>query len=154
MRRNMIETVMGAVVLLVAVLFLWVAYRTAHVESPAGYDITATFGRSGGIAVGSDVRISGIKVGSVTDRRLDTKTYEAVITMTIAKDVMLPADTDASVASEGPLGGRYVRLEPGSSPTPIPPDGHIQETRGFRSLEDQVGEIIFLATGKRDDPRP
>lgn len=154
MRRNLIETVMGAVVLLVAGLFLWVAYTTAHVETPAGYDITATFGRAGGIAIGSDVRISGIKVGSVTDRQLDTRTYEAVVTMTIAKDVMLPEDSVASIASEGPLGGRYVRLEPGSSSTPIAAEGQIRETRGFRSLEDQVGEIIFLATGKRDESRP
>jgi phospholipid/cholesterol/gamma-HCH transport system substrate-binding protein len=154
MRRNLIETVMGAVVLLVAGLFLWLAYTTARVDTPAGYDITATFGRSGGIAAGSDVRISGIKVGTVSVRRLDTKTYEAVVTMTIANDVMLPEDTVASIASEGPLGGRYVRLEPGSSSTPIVPGGRIQETRGFRSLEDQVGEIIFLATGKRDDSKP
>ena len=154
MRRNLIETVMGAVVLLVAGLFLWVAYTTAHVGAPAGYAVTATFGRAGGIAVGSDVRISGIKIGSVTDRRLDTKNFEAVVTMTIAQDVALPEDTIASIANEGPLGGRYVRLEPGNASTPIPAGGRIRETRGFRSLEDQVGEIIFLATGKRDEPKP
>lgn len=153
MRRNLIETVMGAVVLLVAGLFLWVAYTTANVTAPAGYAISATFGRAGGIAVGSDVRISGIKVGSVTDRQLDTNSFEAVVTMSITHDVALPEDTVASVASEGPLGGRYVRLEPGNSSTVIPSGGRIRETRGFRSLEDQVGEIIFLATGKTNDPK-
>ncbi|MBK8210691.1 MAG: outer membrane lipid asymmetry maintenance protein MlaD [Rhodospirillales bacterium] len=152
MRRNLIETVMGAVVLLVAGLFLWVAYTTAHVRAPAGYAVTAIFGRAGGITVGSDVRISGIKIGAVTDRHLDTKSFDALVTMTIAQDVALPEDTIASIASEGPLGGRYVRLEPGNAATPIPAGGRIRETRGFRSLEDQVGEIIFLATGKRDEP--
>ena len=69
MRRNLIETVMGAVVLLVAGLFLWLAYTSAHVETPAGYDIMATFGRAGGIAVGSDVEC--LDVGLVAHLALD-----------------------------------------------------------------------------------
>lgn len=154
MRRNLIETVMGAVVLLVAGLFLWLAYTTANLRAPTGYTVTAIFGQAGGIAVGNDVRISGIKVGSVTERELDTRNFDAMVTMTIAANVPLPEDTVASIASEGPLGGRYVRLEPGGAATTIPPGGRVRETRGFHSLEDQVGEIIFLATGKRDEPKP
>jgi phospholipid/cholesterol/gamma-HCH transport system substrate-binding protein len=148
MRRNLIETVMGAVVLLVAALFVYFAYNTAQVHSAPGYPVQASFGKVGGLAVGSDVRISGIKVGSVTARTLDPKTYDAILTMTIDEGVQLPESTIASIASEGPLGGRYVRLEPGSSSTMIAPGGMIKQTRGYRSLEDQVGEIIFLATGK------
>jgi phospholipid/cholesterol/gamma-HCH transport system substrate-binding protein len=148
MRRNLIETVMGAVVLLVAALFVYFAYNTAQVRSAPGYPITASFGKVGGLSVGSDVRISGIKVGSVTARALDVQSYEAVVTMSIDDGVKLPEDTIASIASEGPLGGRYVRLEPGTSSTALQPGGTIKETRGYRSLEDQVGEIIFLATGK------
>ena len=152
MRRNLIETVMGAVVLLVAALFVFFAYNTAQVHSAPGYPITASFGKAGGLSVGNDVRISGIKVGNVTARRLDLHTYEAVVTMSIDDYVKLPDDTIAGIASEGPLGGRYVRLEPGTSPTALPPGGVIKETRGYRSLEDQVGEIIFLATGKSGAP--
>ena len=148
MRRNLIETVMGAVVLLVAALFVYFAYTTAQVYSVPGYQITASFGKVGGLAVGSDVRISGVKVGTVTSRALDPRNYEAIVTMRIDKDVKLPEDTIASITSEGPLGGRYVRLEPGTSATALEPGGAIRETRGYRSLEDQVGEIIFLATGK------
>jgi phospholipid/cholesterol/gamma-HCH transport system substrate-binding protein len=148
MRRNLIETVMGAVVLLVAALFVYFAYHTAQVRSAPGYPITASFGKVGGLSVGNDVRISGIKVGSVAARALDLQSYEAVVTMSIDDGVKLPEDTIAGIASEGPLGGRYVRLEPGTSPTALQPGGAIKQTRGYRSLEDQVGEIIFLATGK------
>ena len=155
MRRNLIETVMGAVVLLVAALFVWFAYTTAQCARRAGYTVTATFGKAGGIAVGNDVRISGIKVGSVTARELDTHElrgggdHEHRRRRQAARGYRRQ-----SIASEGPLGGRYVRLEPGGASATIPPGGHIRETRGFRSLEDQVGEIIFLATGKRDEPKP
>lgn len=148
MRRNLIETVMGGVVLLVAALFVYFAYHTAQVHSPPGYPVSASFGKVGGLTVGSDVRISGVKIGSVTARALDPQTYAAIVTMTIDDGVKLPDDTVASIANEGPLGGRYVRLEPGTSPSALPRGGVIKQTRGYRSLEDQVGEIIFLATGK------
>lgn len=154
MRRNVIETVMGAVVLIVAVLFVWFAYATTQVSSAPGYPVTAQFGQAGGLAVGSDVRISGIKVGTVATRALDPATYTALFTLRIDEGVSLPVDTVASIASEGVLGGRYVRLEPGASPEKIPAGGKIRETRSFRALEDQVGEIIFLATGKPDTAKP
>lgn len=153
MRRNLIETVMGAVVLLVAALFVYFAYNTAQVHSAPGYPVKASFGKLGGLAVGSDVRISGVKIGSVTTRILDPKSYDAIVTMTIDDGIELPESTIASIASDGPLGGRYVRLEPGSSSTMIAPGGMIKQTRGYRSLEDQVGEIIFLATGKPTEPQ-
>ena len=129
MRRNLIESVMGAVVLLVAALFVYFAYHTAQVRSAPGYPITAIFGKIGGLAVGSDVRISGVKIGNVTARALDPQTYAAIVTMTIEDGVTLPEDTIASIASEGPLGGRYVRLEPGTSATALAPGETIKQTR-------------------------
>ncbi len=147
MGRHAIETVMGAVVLLVAGVFVFFAYSTAEVKMVSGYDVKAAFYKIGGLKSGSDVRISGIKVGTVLEQGLDPETYDAVILMSIAPDLKLPVDTVASIASEGMLGGKYVRLEPGTSKTYVKPGGTISKTKDFRSLEDQVGEIIFLATG-------
>ena len=145
--RNVVETVLGAVVLMVAGIFVYFFQQTAQVRATQGYTVTASFAKIGGLAKGSDVRISGIKVGTVTGQRLDPKTFDAVVTLTIASEVKLPADTAAVVDSEGILGGKYVRLEPGRAAETIPPGGPIRKTRDYRSLEDQVGEIIFLATG-------
>ena len=147
MGRSLVETVMGAVVLLVAGLFVALAYNTAQIRAVSGYEISASFYKIGGLAKGSDVRISGIKVGTVLDHRLDPKTFDAVVTMSIADNVKLPTDTVATIASEGLLGGKYVRLEPGTATDRLAAGGAIAKTRDFRSLEDQVGEIIFLATG-------
>ena len=147
MGRNAIETVMGAAVLAVAGLFIYFAYNTAQVKAVTGYDIQAVFYKVGGLSKGSDVRISGIKVGTVMDRVLDPVTFEAVVHLSIAPEVTLPTDTVAVIASDGMLGDKYVRLEPGSAPERIAPGGSITKTKDFRSLEDQVGEIIFLATG-------
>ena len=147
MRRNAIETVMGAVVLLVAGVFVFFAYDMAQVKAVEGYEVTALFYKIGGLNEGSDVRISGIKVGTVIDHGLDSESYDARVRMTITREIKLPVDTVASIASEGLLGGKYVRLEPGTDKSYIKDGGTITKTKDFRSLEDQVGEIIFLATG-------
>ena len=150
MRRNAVETVLGAVVLLVAGMFVYFAYNTAQVKVIDGYNIKASFFKIGGLTTGSDVRINGIKVGTVTNARLDPETFDAVIEMSIKPDIKLPTDTIAAIGSEGIVGGKYVRITPGSAKETISENGSISETKDFRSLEDQVGEIIFLATGGSD----
>ncbi len=150
MRRNAVETVLGAVVLLVAGMFVYFAYNTAQVKAIDGYNINASFFKIGGLTTGSDVRINGIKVGTVTNVRLDPETFDAVIEMSIKPDIKLPKDTIAAIGSEGIMGGKYVRITPGSAKETIADNGSISETKDFRSLEDQVGEIIFLATGGSD----
>ncbi len=147
MGKNAIETVMGAVVLAVAGIFVFFASDMAQVKAADGYEVSAVFYKIGGLKKGSDVRVSGIKVGSVVRRGLDPKTFDAVVTMKINSSVKLPVDTVATIASGGLLGGKYVRLEAGAEKTYIKVGGTISKTKDFRSLEDQVGEIIFLATG-------
>jgi phospholipid/cholesterol/gamma-HCH transport system substrate-binding protein len=147
----MLETVIGAVVVCVALIFLYFAYSTAQIPAGRGYPLTASFAKLGGLPVGSDVRISGIPVGTVKERRLDEVTYTAVVTMTIADRVRLPVDSIALIESDGPIGGRYVRIEPGKSKDILAPGAAIAQTRSYRSLEDQVGEIIFLATNRKSD---
>jgi phospholipid/cholesterol/gamma-HCH transport system substrate-binding protein len=147
MGRNAVETVLGAVVLVVAGMFVFFAYGTAQVKGVKGYEVRANFLKVGGLTAGSDVRVNGIKVGTVTSSELNTKTFDAVVVMSIANEVKLPDDTVAGIGSEGIVGGKYIRLEPGASKTMVAPGGALKKTRDYRSLEDQVGEIIFLATG-------
>ncbi len=146
MGRNPIETIMGAVVLVVAGLFLAFAYDTADIKSVSGYPVSAAFSKVGGLDNGADVRISGIKVGSVSSQNLDPQTYQAIVQMTILPSVQLPQDTVASVASDGLLGGKYIKLEPGRAEQVIAAGGSVTRTRNYQSVEDLVGEIIFLAT--------
>jgi phospholipid/cholesterol/gamma-HCH transport system substrate-binding protein len=145
-RRNPIETVLGAVVLVIAAMFLAFAYSASDLRAVTGYDVTATFLKVGGLERGSDVRISGINVGTVTGQYLDPKTFEAKVTMSISPEVQLPSDTTAAIVSDGLLGGKYINLVPGQATERIAAGGAISRTRDFQSLEDLVGEIIFLAT--------
>ena len=86
MKRNAVETVMGAVVLVVAALFLFFAYTTSEVHAVSGYELTAQFDRVGSLRDGADVRISGIKVGTVLRQTLDPKTFEAVVRLSVQPD--------------------------------------------------------------------
>lgn len=147
MGRNAIETVMGAAVLLVAAVFVYFAYNTAQIKGVSGYEVSARFFKVGGLGKGSDVRISGIKVGTVVGSALDPVTFDAIVTLSIRPDIKLSTDTVASISSSGMLGDKYVMLQPGEAAEMLAPGGEISKTKDFRSLEDQVGEIIFLATG-------
>ncbi len=148
MGSKAIETVMGAVVLLVAATFLAFALENARIDNPRGYALSAAFNSVGGIEIGSDVRLNGIKVGTVTGQRLDPETFQAVLDLSVDPHVQLPTNTTAGIASDGMLGGAHVRLEPGNAKQYLPAGGRIAATRDYRSLEELVGEIIFLATGQ------
>jgi phospholipid/cholesterol/gamma-HCH transport system substrate-binding protein len=146
-RGNVIETVMGAVVLVVAALFLVFAYKTSELRAVSGYQVSADFERVDGIHDGSDVRISGIKVGSVVSATLDPKTFLATLDMSVEPRVKLPEDTVAEIVSAGLLGDKYLSLVPGGSDKEIPPGGKIKYTQSSISLESLIGQTIFSAPG-------
>jgi phospholipid/cholesterol/gamma-HCH transport system substrate-binding protein len=149
MRGNVIETVMGAVVLVVAALFLFFAYSTSQLRAVKGYELTANFEHIDGIRDGSDVRVSGIKVGSVLGTTLDPKTFLATVRMSVEPSVKLPDDTVAEIVSSSLLGDKYMSLVPGGSDKDLPPGGQIKYTQSSISLEHLIGQMIFSAPGKK-----
>ena len=142
MRQNVFETVLGAVVLLAAILFLTFAYDKANVHSASGYSLKAAFQKLDGIKAGSDVVLSGIKVGSVSTIELD-KNYRAVATLTIGDTVQLPKDTAAIVSSSGLLGDKFIALEPGGDEEMLKPGENITITQSPPGLEQLLGQVIF-----------
>ncbi len=143
MQRGMIETLMGAVVLGVAALFLVFAYSAANLRASTGYDVTARFNKIGGVKIGSDVRVSGISVGSVTGLALDPNTFQAIVTLTLDDGYKFTDDTSAAIASEGLLGGNYIELVPGGSPMTIEPGGRIEYTQDSVDIVQLLGRFIF-----------
>lgn len=143
MRRNTLETAIGAVVIVAAAGFLAFSYGKADVASVSGYTVTARFDRADGLRNGADVRMSGIKIGQVTDMRLETDTYFAVVEMEIDDAVKLPEDSSAEIASESLLGGRFLALTPGADDAMLEAGGEIRYTQSPVSLEQLIGKFIF-----------
>lgn len=147
MNRNVIETVLGAVVLVVAAIFISVVYETRNVSGGDGYHVKAAFDNVAGIAAGSDVRIGGIKIGTVTKMELDAKTYRAWVDMVIKPDVELPEDSSAAIVSEGLLGGKYVNLVPGADDRMLVHGDEIRFTQSSVNLEELIGKFMFSGGG-------
>jgi phospholipid/cholesterol/gamma-HCH transport system substrate-binding protein len=148
MSRNIIETVMGAVVLVVAAVFLFFAYSTSQVGARrGGYEVSAVFPRVDGIRDGGDVRLNGIKVGSIVTQTLDPKTYAAIVRMTIDAAIKLPKDSIAQIRTSGLLGDKYLAIVPGGDDQDIPPGGQLARGEPGFSLEDVVGQLLFSVSG-------
>jgi len=150
MRQNAIETIMGGVVLLVAALFLVFAYSSADIGAVKGYEVTAKFDRVDGIRHGTDVRMSGIKVGTVVDEKLEPETYFAVLTLSLDSAVKLPIDTNAKIVTDGLLGSKYVALEPGAEEKLLQQGGEITHTQSAINIEDLVSRYIFSGSSKKE----
>ena len=150
MSRNTIETVMGAVVLLVAGVFLWLAYSVTDIKSSDGIVVNAEFGAIGSLNVGDDVRISGIRVGKVIETELNTQTFGAMVTLSLDDRISLPSDSAARIAASSLLGGSYVDIIPGFEEEYIADGDTIYDTRDPVSLTDLLGKAVFSAGGDGD----
>jgi phospholipid/cholesterol/gamma-HCH transport system substrate-binding protein len=151
--RNLVETVMGAVVLLIAGFFLIFAYNSSNLRPISGYEVKARFNSIEGLQEGGDVRIGGVKIGSVTGETLDTENFQAIVTLTLKPQVRLPTDSIASVTGDSLLGGKYVKIEPGTAKTMIAAGGEIKKTKDALVLEQVLGRMIFLLTEEDKAPK-
>ncbi|HEY8351887.1 MAG TPA: outer membrane lipid asymmetry maintenance protein MlaD [Sphingomonadales bacterium] len=134
MKHNLVETLMGALVLAAAGFFLFFAYTNTSLRTVDGYELTARFDRVDGLVNGADVRLSGIKVGTVVAQELDPRSYSAIVRMHIDPAVRLPEDTFARITSSGLLGSNYLALSPGASDVMLEPGDEIIETQGAVDL--------------------
>ncbi len=153
MRKKPIETIMGLVVLSVAVLFLFFALRVSDLNVVQGYPLHAKFMKVGGLSIGSDVRINGVKVGTVTAQKLDNEDYLVNVDFSISDDIKLPSDSVVSIESDGLIGDKFVKIEPGKSKEFLTAGAYFSETKDFKTIEDLVGEVIFMVTdnGNKDE---
>lgn len=130
------EVLVGAGVLAVAAGFLFFAGEsTGFGRGPSGtYELSARFRSAQGIALGTDVRLAGVKVGTVTGMVLDPKDFRARVNFTVDDKIELPDDSRAAVSSDGLLGGSYLELDPGGSITNFAPGDEIENTQSSVSL--------------------
>ena len=139
--NNVADTVIGAIVVAIAVIFIVFGYMRTGSGSLSGYEIQAKLPRVDGLGVGTDVRLSGIKIGSVSDMTLDPKTYLVTLHMNIRDDVKIPDDSSLIVTSSGLLGSSYVSLTPGGSDKMLASGGMILNSQGSVDLMGLIGRF-------------
>ncbi len=160
MQSNLVETLIGAVVVIIAGVFLFYGYSTSGMRSTAGYHVKAEFDRVDGLANGSDVRLSGIKIGTVVAQRIDPSNYQAIVTLSLAPDVKIPDDSSAKITSESLLGSNYISVTPGGSSEFLKDGSEISFTQGSVDLMGLISQAIFSTGGgskggdKKGQPAP
>lgn len=136
MRESLFETLIGLAVLVVAGVFLWFTLVRGGdgMTSSNDVEIGARFSSAASIDRGTDVRMAGVKIGTVREVVLDRERSEAQVTFAIRGDILPLGDgTTARVQSDGLLGGSYINLE---------------EAEGFGEIVAcGAGEALFGETG-------
>lgn len=152
MKRNLIETFLGAIVLVVAALFLAYGAKTGKVGGTAsGYPVYAEFTEIGGLKTGDDVRISGVKAGTVGRIELKPGSFLASVELELDPSVQLPRDTASRISSESLLGGTFLALDPGGDEEMLKSGDRIQYNQDAQNLERLLGQFIFSLQDAKSD---
>lgn len=151
MNKKPVETIMGIVVLVVATLFMFFAYRVSDLQVIKGYELNARFLKVGGLNTGADVRINGIKIGTVIAQKINPDDYMVDVKLSILPDISIPSDSTVLVAGDGLMGDKFIKIEPGVSSNKLKNGDSIEKTKDSKSLEDMVGEIIFMVSGNEEN---
>lgn len=149
MAENRAEVLAGAAVLAAAIGFLVYAGKETGVSGPSGtYELVASFRSVEGVRVGTDVRLAGVKVGTVTALDLNPETFFADAVLSVQENVLLPDDSAALISSEGLLGGNFVELVPGGSLDNLAAGAEIEDTQGAVSV---ISLMMKFAGGGDDE---
>ncbi len=143
------EIAVGGVVLAAAVGFaIYMGQATGLSGGGSGYELTASFRSIEGITVGTDVRLAGVKIGSVSDISLNPETFRADAAFSVQDGIELPDDSAVVISSEGLLGGNFVEVLPGGSPFNLEDGGEIEDTQGAVSL---ISLLLKFVSGGSDE---
>jgi phospholipid/cholesterol/gamma-HCH transport system substrate-binding protein len=150
MKKNNFEVIVGSVVLLVAFLFfltiLKISKSTTSLDNT--YNVVAEFNNIDGITIGSDVKISGVKVGTIEKITLNKENYNAVVVMNVEKDLKIPIDSIFKITSSGLIGGKFVNVKIGADEIFLENNSVAEFTESTMDLEDLISRFVF---NKKDE---
>lgn len=151
--NNYFEIIVGTFVLLSAAFFFFNSFKNSKLGASEGYNLIAKFDNIDGLTAGSDVKISGVKVGTVTEEFLDEKTYRAALKLTINSNIKLSSDSSAKVSSEGLLGSKYLAIEPGAEDETLKAGDEIKFTQSSVNFEELLGKFIFNGNSEKKNEK-
>lgn len=151
MRYNIIETIVGAIVLVVAVGFLVFAFRGEQSRAVTGYDLEASFAQIGGLREGDDVRTAGMRIGTVKALSIEPDTLFSIVTFTIDGRIQVPTDSCVSINANGLLGGQHMGLTFGDAEEALAPGDRVERAVDAVVLLDEVAKAIYGSAGGTAD---
>jgi phospholipid/cholesterol/gamma-HCH transport system substrate-binding protein len=152
MKNNLFEVVVGTFVLASAIYFFFFSFNKSNISTSKTYQISAKFDNIDGVSIGSDIKISGVKIGTVASEIIDPETYRAILKLNINQEIKLPSDSSAKILSSGLLGGKYIGIEVGAEEEMLQSGGQIQFTQSGINFEELLGKFIF-GSSKKDSEK-
>ena len=153
-RENLAEAVIGFFVIVVGIWFAFFAWQAASGGGGRNaIHVKALFPNAGGVNVGTDVRIAGMKIGTVSEQKLDPQSFQAELTLALDPTVKVPADSSAAITSEGIMGGTYIAMLPGGDTKPLKDGDTILDTQGSVDLMGMIGQFVNRSGGA-STPKP
>jgi phospholipid/cholesterol/gamma-HCH transport system substrate-binding protein len=149
MQSQYVEALVGTFVLGLAVFILWFGYTRSGTNLSEGYTLSAYFNRIDGINVGNDVKMGGIKIGTVKKQSIDQKTFMAKVELSIQSEITIPNDSSIAVVSDGLLGNKYLDISPGGSEENYKNGEVIEHTQSSINLESLIGHLVFNQDKKK-----
>ena len=149
MRHNFLETITGAIVLLVAGIFFAFGYQFSSSSRMETIRIFANFDRVDGVSIGNDVRMGGVTIGHVGHITINKKTFKAIVAMDVDASLKIPKDSSAEISSESLMGGKYVNLSPGGDDEILKANDTITLTQSSVSLESLLSKYVFGQNDKK-----
>lgn len=150
MKEAYFPALVGACVIALAVIFFSQAYNTRNAMRVSGaYELTARFNNIDGIKIGSDVLMTGVSVGKVSSVNFDSRSYQAILTLRLQPDIALPRDTVAMILSEGMLGNKFLKIEPGGALETLRPGDEFNFVQDSVIFEELLHKVILAAELKR-----
>lgn len=143
MKQNLFEVVVGTFVLFSAIYFFFFSFNKSGISTSTTYQVLAKFENVDGVSSGSDIKIAGVKVGSVNGETIDPETYQAVLKLDINKNIQLPKDSSAKILSSGLLGGKYIGIEIGADEEMLKDGERIMFTQSGVNFEELLAKFIF-----------
>ena len=149
MKHGFIETIVGFFVICVSVLFFIYIYNVSNQsKGKDGYALTASFESIEGILQGSDVKMSGVKIGYVDSIELSRDTFLADVKLCIDNSFELPEDSRAIITSSGLIGNRFINIVPGGAEESLKDNDNIKFTQSALNIEDLISKLMYALTSK------
>ena len=148
MKANYFETILGFLTIIISCIFLVKLISVnSNDSSEKYYDLNAKFLKVGGLIVGNDVKMSGVKIGVVNRVYLDDD-FLANVEFKVFSNIKIPQESVVAISSDGILGNKYLSVIPENrdSKNFFKQGDNFVNVIDFESIEDQVSKIIFLAT--------
>jgi phospholipid/cholesterol/gamma-HCH transport system substrate-binding protein len=143
------HTLLGGAVMLIGIIALVLSQGAALTKDGDGYELTARYGSIAGVGLGTKVLLTGIQVGEVVRRKYEPGQQRAVIVMNMRGDVEIPLDTVAMIVSDGLMGNKYIKLQPGGEVEMMRDGDEFEYVQDSIIFEEILEKVILNAEQKR-----